>query len=73
MEGYRDDADAADDLEHRPDLQAPETPEADALEQAAELDDAADDEADAVGDAPEADALEQHRPAGGDADADERR
>ena len=36
MEDYRDEADAAEDLEHEPDVQATEIPEADALEQASE-------------------------------------
>jgi hypothetical protein len=70
VEEYRDDADAAEELEREPDVEAPEVPEADALEQAAELGAEDDDEPTSIGDAPEADALEQRRVAG-DADEDD--
>lgn len=73
MEDYRDEADAAEDLEPRSEVEAPEAPEADALEQAAVLDAATEDEGDPIGDAPEADVLEQRRAVGGDDDADEHR
>jgi hypothetical protein len=73
MEDHRDDADAADDLEHAPEPRDAETPEADALEQAADLAPATDDDGDAVGDAPEADALEQRRGLGDPDDLDDRR
>jgi hypothetical protein len=73
VEDYRDDADAAQDLEPPSEPATAETPEADALEQAAEVDPTIEDEPAAVGDAPEADALEQRRPLGGDPDADDRR
>jgi hypothetical protein len=65
VEDYRDEADAAEDLEHEPDVQATEIPEADALEQASELDPEPDEPGE-VGDAPEADALDQQRPVSGD-------
>ncbi len=73
MEDYPEDAERAEELEREPDELAPETPEADALEQAAPVDPAPDDElADPVGDVPEADALEQRR-GFDDEDLDDRR
>jgi hypothetical protein len=62
MEEYPEDAERAEELERDTHELGPETPEADALEQAAPVDPAPeDDSADPVGDAPEADALEQRR------------
>ena len=61
MSDQRDEADAADDLPDRPTQPGDaQVPEADALEQAAELS-APPEEPETVGDAPEADALEQGR------------
>jgi hypothetical protein len=73
MEDHRDDADAADDLDHENGVVGPEAPEADALEQAAEVRPAGDEDAGGVGEVPEADALEQRRALGGDEDDEERR
>jgi hypothetical protein len=73
MEDYRDEADAAEDLEHAPEEPGAEKPEADALEQSADLAPSTDDEADTVGDAPEADALEQRRGLGDPDELDDRR
>jgi hypothetical protein len=71
-EHVRDDADAADDLRRdeagRP--VRPEVPEADELEQRAEVHPGADGEPDEVGDRPEGDALEQARGAEGNDDED---
>jgi hypothetical protein len=72
MEDYPEDAERAEELERAPEDLAPETPEADALEQSAPVVPVPeDDPADPVGDAPEADALEQRR--GFDDDAEDRR
>jgi hypothetical protein len=70
----KDEADAADEeLEARRDVPSDATvPEADALEQAADVRPDEDDAAE-VGDRPEADALEQARGVGDDEDVDERR
>jgi len=74
MEDYPEEAERAEELERDPDELGPETPEADALEQAAPLDPSPeDDRADPVGDAPEADALEQRRGIDDDQDVDYRR
>jgi hypothetical protein len=74
MEDYRDEADAAEDLERPPEEPDAEKPEADALEQSADLAPTSDDEAEAaVGDAPEADALEQRRGLGDPDELDDRR
>jgi hypothetical protein len=74
MEDYPDEAERAEDLEHVPEELTPETPEADALEQAAPVDPTPeDDRADPVGDAPEADALEQRQGFDDDQDVDDRR
>jgi hypothetical protein len=71
----RDEADAADEeLEARDEIPSDEpVPEADALEQAADVVPTNDEEPAEVGDRPEADALEQARAAGGDDEVDERR
>lgn len=62
-EHVRDDADAADDVRAAEvgEPGRPDVPEADALEQAAEVRPEAVGEPDEVGDRPEADALEQAR------------
>ena len=74
MEDYPDDAERAEELQRAPDTSGPETPEADALDQAAPVAPADDDDqTEAVGDAPEGDALEQRQAVRDDADADERR
>lgn len=73
MGDYRDEADAAEDLERASDVLSPETPEADGLEQSTEMDPAAHDRPDHVGEAPEADALDQHRPVAADDEDGERR
>jgi hypothetical protein len=72
MEDVRDDADAADDLRtaEAGEPGRPEVPEADDLEQRAEVRPGAEEEPDEVGDRPESDALEQARGAGGDEDED---
>lgn len=72
MEDYPDEADEAEDLERTSDIQSPETPEADAIEQARAMDPAAEERPDHVGDAPEGDALDQHRPVAGDEDEERR-
>lgn len=72
MEDHRDEAEQAEDVVHQDGPIAPDAPEADALEQSAEVHPAEDDE-DVVGDAPEADALEQRRAVGDDEGDDERR
>lgn len=62
MEDRRDDAEAAEDLVPVANPPAPDVPEADALEQAAEVQPTDPDVPEEIGDAPEADALDQQRP-----------
>ncbi|HEX6331298.1 MAG TPA: hypothetical protein VF129_08440 [Actinomycetota bacterium] len=73
-ETYHDDAEAADEVREGegPAPDAPEVPEADALEQARDVRPAADDLPDQVGDLPEADAIEQARGVDEDDDEDRR-
>jgi hypothetical protein len=72
MEDYPEDAERAEELERDTDELDSETPEADALEQAAPVGlGPEDDQAEPVGDAPEADALEQRRGLDGEALNDE--
>lgn len=72
MNEDRDEADAAEELPERPPPAGdPEVPEADALEQAARLEEPPVDP-ESVGDAPEADALEQARGVADPGDEDRR-
>ena len=71
MEDRPDEAESAEEIEH-PQEVGDETPEADALEQAAELRPGEDDDDGELGDVPEADALEQRRGLGSDEDDDRR-
>ncbi len=73
MEQRPDEDQAIEELEHATDPGRADVPEADALEQAKELDPSAEREPDAVGDKPESDALDQERDVGDDEGDVERR
>lgn len=73
-EEYRDEAETAEEqADVQPEVDDPEVPEADALEQAKAVRPPAEERPDEVGLRPEADALEQARGAGYDDEDDERR